>query len=142
MKIARKPRHFQEIPRQYADLVKLFMPRPIHDRVGLENATEVADMMAGHALNREQEDYYDLITDLIAAYEEEHAPLRESRISGVEALRFLLDENGMNASDLSRLLGCHRTLGPKILTGERKLTADHIRILVDRFKVGSDLFLG
>jgi len=140
MKSTKRPYRFQEIPRKYDDLVKLFMPRPIHDDVELTNATEIADVMAGHALNHEQEDYFNLITDLIEAYESERHPVVEAQISGLELLRFLLEENGINASDLARLFGVHRSLGAKILNGERRLTTDHIKILCDRFKVSADLF--
>ncbi|MBI4025248.1 MAG: transcriptional regulator [Verrucomicrobia bacterium] len=141
MKSIKKPRASQEIPKKYEELVKLFMPRPIHDKVELSNATEIADMLAGHDLNPEQEDYYDLVTDLIDGYESEHHPIRTRKFSGIEILRYLLDENGMNATDLARLLHCDRTLGPKILSGERQLTANHIKILCVRFKASADLFL-
>ena len=47
----------------------------------------------------------------------------------VDTLRFLMEARGMTATDLSRLLGTDRSLGPKILRGERRLTVDHVRIL-------------
>ena len=47
----------------------------------------------------------------------------------------------MNASDLSRLLGADRTLGAKILRGERNLTIPHLHILSKRFRVRPDLFV-
>ena len=141
MKSIKKPHAFHEIPKKYEELVRLFMPRPIHDEVELANATEIADGLAGHNLNQEQEDYYDLITDLIDGYESEHYPIRTRKFSGIAMLRYLLDENDMNAADLARLLHCDRTLGPKILNGDRQLTANHIKNLCARFKASADLFL-
>lgn len=47
----------------------------------------------------------------------------------------------MKAADLSRLLGADRTLGAKILRGERNLTVPHLRILAERFKVSPALFV-
>ena len=47
----------------------------------------------------------------------------------------------MNAADLARLLGVHRTLGAMILRGERKLTLNHVRTLARHFGVSADLFL-
>ena len=59
----------------------------------------------------------------------------------VDSLRHLLEENGMNASDLARLLGVHASMGSKILKGERALTVDHLRKLAERFKVSAELFM-
>lgn len=136
-----KPVKTTEIPKTYTELLRLFMLRPVHDETELDNATEVMDLLAGHRLNKDQEDYLDALSTLTEEYEAEHHPVPESKVTRTDALGFLLAENDMNASDLSRLLGCHRTLGPKILSGERKLTADHLRILSAFFKVSADLFL-
>jgi HTH-type transcriptional regulator / antitoxin HigA len=60
---------------------------------------------------------------------------------GIGVKSHLLDENGMNASDLARLLDIHPSMGSKILRGERSLTVDHLRKLCDRFKVNPRLFM-
>jgi antitoxin component HigA of HigAB toxin-antitoxin module len=62
-------------------------------------------------------------------------------VCGLDALRALLDEHGMSAADLARLLGVHRSMGWKLLKGERALTARYLQILSERFKVSADLFL-
>jgi antitoxin component HigA of HigAB toxin-antitoxin module len=51
-----------------------------------------------------------------------------------------LEQNDMTASDLGKLLG-NRSLGSKILRGERELSKQHFRILTERFKVDAGLFL-
>lgn len=52
----------------------------------------------------------------------------------VELIRSLTDEHGMNESNLGRLPG-DRSLGHRILSGERKLSKAHIRILAEHFKL-------
>jgi len=47
----------------------------------------------------------------------------------------LLEQNDMSAADLARVLGCDRSVGPKLLRGERRLTVDHIRTLARHFQV-------
>jgi antitoxin component HigA of HigAB toxin-antitoxin module len=42
---------------------------------------------------------------------------------------------------LAHLLGVHASMGSKILKGDRKLTADHLRKLTERFHVEASLFL-
>jgi antitoxin component HigA of HigAB toxin-antitoxin module len=58
----------------------------------------------------------------------------------LDLLKFLLEENSMNASDLGRLLG-NRQLGSAVLRGNRQLSKTHIRKLCERFRVSADLFL-
>ena len=60
---------------------------------------------------------------------------------GKTVLRHLMDEHGMNAGDLSRLLGGSRNLGAMILRGERNVTLPHVRALAAHFKVSPKVFL-
>lgn len=139
MKITRKVIRFEAMPKDYSGLCQLLLPRPVHDKHELDEVSEVAEAMAGHKLNRDQSDYFDLLCKLIEDYErEEVAP---SKTSSLSALRHLLTEHRLSGGDLSRMLGAHRTLGPMILRGERNLTAEHIRILCSHFGVSADLFL-
>ena len=131
---------FSEVPKTYEALCREHLPRPIHDKVELENATEIVDFLAGHDLNADQEDYLDLLSDLVAEYEEEHFPIK-TKAGGLKALAFLLEENSLNATDLSRILGSERTLGAKILRGKRNLTVDHMKNLGRRFAVEPGLFI-
>ena len=133
---------FGKLPKTYEGLCRFHLPRPIHDKVELDNATELIDALAGHDLNAEQEDYLDLLSGLVADYEESTASLRMKKLSPVEALKYLLQENGLNASQMAVLLGVDRSLGAKIVRGERKLTAEHISKLTKRFAVQAELFLG
>ncbi len=134
-------KNFAEVPTTYNALCRVHLPRPIHDKIDLQNATEIVDFLAGHKLNNDQEDYLDLLSDLVAEYEEEHAPFHARKMSGVDIIVYLLEENDLNASDLSRILGTDRTLGSKILRGERSLTVPHMKKLGRRFSVDPGLFL-
>jgi HTH-type transcriptional regulator/antitoxin HigA len=85
-------------------------------------------------------DYLYAMSDLIAAYEDAHPVPATVAVDPISVLRFLIDEHGMSASDLGRLLG-NRSLGTNILTGKRELSKAHIRTLADRFGVKAGLFL-
>jgi HTH-type transcriptional regulator/antitoxin HigA len=132
---------YEDIPKTYDQLLALHALRPIHNDRELEQATEIIDMLAGHDLNVDQADYLDVLSTLVETYEKIHSPLDDPAICGLEALRALLDEHGMGAADLARLLGMHRSMGSKLLQGERALTSRHLKMLSERFKVGADLFL-
>lgn len=128
------------LPKTYVELVALHVPRPISDRVSYENTVAIVDALAGHALNRDQEDYLEILGDLIESYEEENLPALP-KVTGPKLVRYLLEENGLTGDDLARLLKVDRSVAYRILKGTRNLTTDHIRKLCDRFSVRADLFL-
>ena len=123
-----------DIPESYAELVGLFMPRPLHDDVDYRNALATLDAMAGFEMNADQQDYFEAIATFVEKYEAEHHAIDEMKMTPVELLRSIIDEHGMTESGLGRLLG-DRSLGHRILTGQRELSKAHIRILAERFSL-------
>ena len=130
-----------DVPKTYDQLLAMHPLRPIHNDVELDHATEMIDILAGRDLNEDQTDYLDVLSTLVEVYENTHYPLDDPAIRGLHALQALLDDHGMSATDLARLLGVHRSMGSKLLKGERALTTRHLKMLSDRFKVSADLFL-
>ena len=132
----------RKLPGRFEDLVHLMPPQAIRDDVAYENTLEMIDrLMAAGKLNKGQSLYLETLVQLVQAYEMEHHAIDTSDLSGLDSLRYLLDENGMNASDLARLLDVHPSMGSKILRGERSLTLEHLRNLCERFKVNPRLFM-
>lgn len=140
MKAVRKSRTIRrtlthdDIPRTYVELIGLCMPRPLRDEVDYRNALAVLDAMAGFSMNSDQEDYFDAIATFVEKYEAERYPIDGPRMNPVQLIRSLMAEHDMSESDLGRLLG-DRSLGHRILKGERKLSKAHIRILADHFRL-------
>jgi len=128
------------LPRSYRELCGLLLPRKIHDEAELEAAQEIIDVLAVlPARTKDQDDYLETLAELVEAYEEQSVKIVQR--SGLETLKFLLVENGLTASDLSRLLGTDISLGYRILDGERNLTTRHIKKLARHFHVGPEVFL-
>jgi HTH-type transcriptional regulator/antitoxin HigA len=123
-----------DMPETYAELAGLFMPRPLHDDVDYRNALAVLDAMAGFAMNADQEDYFEAVATFVEKYEAQHHAVDAGGLTPVELLRSLMDEHGMSESDLGRLLG-DRSLGHRILSGERELSKAHIRTLAEHFSL-------
>ena len=132
---------FKTLPGDYRGLLAVHMLRPIHDKVEYHNALEILDAMAGQALNADQDDYFEALCLLVEAYESAHLPGLPSK-RGLPLLQHLVEENGMSGADLSRLLGADRSLGVRILNGERNLTVDHAKKLSARFQVPLEVLLG
>lgn len=132
---------FAKLPATYEGLVKLHMPRPIHDDVAYENAMEMIDIMAGHALNPDQNDYLMILSDQVEAWDKETTPPRP-KPSGLAMLKYMMEEHDMTGDDLAKVLGVDRAHAYRILRGERNLTAPHLKALSARFGLPADTFLG
>lgn len=133
---------FKNLPENYEDLcTTITFPRPIKDNVDYENVLEIVErLMARKTLNAGQSEYLDALTTFIEKYEAQEFPLDPS--SAREVLQHLMQANDMSASDLSKLLGDEsRSLGTRLLSGERELSKTHIVILCEHFGVRADLFL-
>lgn len=131
----------RDIPGRFADLVALLPPHVIRDEADYDAVIEFLDkLLARPKRTKGQLDFFETWSVLIAAYEAEHHTIDDGALTGLDALRHLLEEHQMTASDLGELLG-NRSLGSKILRGERELSKTHLRILAERFKVDAGLFL-
>jgi len=127
----------------YLNLVKRFPLVPIRGAIHLRNAFRVLDELAvidEDRLTQGQADYLSVLTDLVEKYEDRQDPVHGGFEDGIAALEYLLEQHGMTASDLGRLLG-NRQLGSAILRRQRQLSKDHLLKLADHFKVSADLFL-
>jgi HTH-type transcriptional regulator / antitoxin HigA len=116
---------------------------PIRTEDDYLRARDVVDSLAikGEAeLTHAERDQLEIFSMLMEAYEEVHHPIKPSEVSPVDFLRRLARESGMTESDLGRLLG-DRSLGHRILNGQRQLSKNHIRIVCNHFRVDADAFL-
>ncbi len=79
----------------------------------------------------------DTLGTLIHAYEEEHHPI--PTCSGVDVLRFLMDEHGLTQSDVPEI-GSQGVVS-EVLRGKRELNIRQIRALAKRFQVSPAVFI-
>jgi HTH-type transcriptional regulator / antitoxin HigA len=129
------------LPSGFQALCAMHPPRPIKSRVDLDEAVELVDRLTAIPKpTPDQEDYLETLTTLIEAYETRLDGFED--VHGVDALRALVETNDMTATDLSTLLGdASRSLGSRLLRGERELSKTHIKKLCERFAVSADLFV-
>ncbi len=124
---------YAKIPKTYAGLMGMHLLRPIHDQVDADNAAEMIDLLAGHALNTGQADYLDLLSDLYEKWESTQFPL--SQATGSELLRLVLAERNEGGPELAKLLGIDVSLAYRLLRGKRQLTAVQIRMAADAYGI-------
>lgn len=129
----------ESLPRTFAELCALHLPRPITDDVEYENTVEVIDRLALlPRRTRGQEEYLETLSILIEKYDRDHLVERIAD-HPIARLERLMENHGMSASDVGRVLG-NRSLGPAILRGDRKISRANAAKLGDHFKMSPAAF--
>ena len=131
---------FSELPKNYAALCAILMPRTIHDEIELENVTEILDLMAGHRLTKDQADYMDTLATLAAAFEDSTVPVLP-KLAPPEFLAAPLANIGMSASKWGALIGIDRSTASRLIRGERNLNATHIRNTAKALHIAPELLI-
>src|ERR1019366_7100319 len=127
----------------YLALIEYFPLRPLRSERDYDAAVTVLDALAVRpegSLDAGEQDYFDTLTMLVEAYDQEHHAAGEEKRDPLAMLKYLMQESGMAQADLGRLLG-NRALASLMLNGHRHLSKSHIRKLADHFKVSPALFL-
>lgn len=123
----------------YLGLIERFRLRPIETERELSEATALADeLFARNDLRREEEEYLDVLCDLIEAYEIEHYAIPDAPPADV--LRFLIDQRGINQKAVARETGVANSTITAILQGSRELNSRNIAIFSRYFGVEPAVF--
>jgi HTH-type transcriptional regulator/antitoxin HigA len=120
-------------------LMSLYPLYPIHNKKDYHRAVDAAGTLVGKNLNSIANKYLEVLTILIERYEKERYDIETGDITPRDVLEYLCSENNLSASDLGRILG-DRSLGSKILNGQRDLSKSHIAKLSEHFSVDPSLF--
>ena len=117
------------------------LPYPLRSEEDYDRALkDIEPLVIKQELEPDESDFLEVMTIVIEHYEDEHHRIESGKKTGVELLRHLMEENGLNGADLGRILG-NRTEGYPILRGERELTKSQMRRLGEHFNVPPGLFL-
>jgi len=123
---------------RYRALVDEFLPRPIHSEREYERTlARVEELMVKAKLSRAERDYVQLLSDLIAGWEDAHYELPD--VSATEVIRFLLEERGEPQRSLVPIFGAESIVS-EVLAGKRDLQRKHIARLADHFHVNPSAF--
>jgi HTH-type transcriptional regulator/antitoxin HigA len=124
---------------EYLSLVRVLPLVPIVGDGDLDAAVAVIDLLTDKPLHTEAEEaYLSVLTDLVETYEEAHVAVPPR--TGLDALRFLMQENDLRQVDLVPVLG-RRSLVSEILHGKRHLALSHVQKLATYFHVSPATFI-
>jgi HTH-type transcriptional regulator/antitoxin HigA len=127
------------IEEEYLSLVRAFPLISIRDDAHLAEALQIIGRLVEQPeRSAAEEAYLGALTDLVETYEDAHVAIPPT--SGVDALRYLMAENGLTQADLVPLFGSPSVVS-EVLAGKRRLALAHIRRLSAHFGLPTDVFI-
>ena len=123
----------------YFKLVQQLPLTHIRDNSHLDSAQEMIDRLLKQALDQGAQDYLDVLTDLVEAYEEKHHPIAD--VSETDVLRELMRSSGLSQLKLAKKVKISQSTISAVLNGLRSLTKDQVIALAKFFKVSPAAFL-
>ena len=124
---------------RYLDLVRRFPLRPLRTDDDLNAAVAMVDTLLDEAsLSPPEQDYLDVLSDLIEAYEADAVPMRP--VGDAAMLRFLIDQKGDTQSATAAGAGIAESTVSAVLAGKRALTRGQIAKLATYFHVEAGAF--
>ncbi len=127
------------VPDTYLKLVKRFPLIHIRDDAHLDEAIELLSGLLRQERDQGAQEYLDVLTDLIAAYEDEHVPMPD--VSEADVLRELMRSNSLSQMQLAKQVGMAQSTVSAVLTGARSLTKGQILKLAKFFGIAPAAFL-
>ncbi|MBW4689823.1 MAG: transcriptional regulator [Komarekiella atlantica HA4396-MV6] len=122
----------------YIELLKTFPPRPITSEEELLATQKVIDSLIDQdELTLDEQDYLNVLGTLVHEYEEKYYCIPD--IHDVELLHALIAEFGLQQKDLIPIFKTESIIS-EVLSGQRKLTVNHIRKLAEFFHISPAAF--
>jgi HTH-type transcriptional regulator/antitoxin HigA len=112
--------------------------KPIRSEADYERALSDLTALWGSPNGTPEGDRLDVLATLIDAYEARHDPIDPP--DPVEAIKFRMDQMGMNRRDLETIIGT-RTRIAEVLNRKRGLSIGMIRRLHDRLGISADILI-
>jgi HTH-type transcriptional regulator / antitoxin HigA len=130
----------RKLTASYLALIRRFPLRPITSEAELDRATAlVNELLDRDRLDAAEDDYLDVLSDLIERYENKHHPIED--VSADEMLAFLIEQKGVTQAGAARGAGIAESTVSEVLSGKRQLTRKQIEKLASYFHVSPAVFL-
>ncbi len=122
----------------YLELLQAFPPRPITSEAEYQATLRVInELLDRREMTPDEYDYLNVLGALVAQYEQTLEPIPD--IYGVELLKALLVEFDLRQKDLVPIFKTESIVSA-VLSGQRKLTAEHIDKLAAFFHISPAAF--
>ena len=136
-----KAGRFAPPPASYLALIRRFPLRPLASEAELDRATAVMDALLDRGdLDPAEQDYLDVLSDLVERYEEKHHPIPTGDLTDQEMLGHLIEAKGVTQAAVARATGIQESRISEVLSGKRKLTRAQLSKLAGYFRVSPAVF--
>ena len=123
----------------YLELVRRFPLRRIRSDAELDRAIAIVDELVSRKdLAPGEDDYLDVLSDLVHKYEAAESPIPPA--SDAEVLRYLMDSHGLNQVQLAAATEIPVSTISEVLAGKRGLSRHNIGVLSRHFRVSPAVF--
>jgi HTH-type transcriptional regulator/antitoxin HigA len=124
---------------EYASLLRSSLPAVIRSEAENERHIAILEELdrKGNPMSAAERRMAELLTLLIEDFEEKNYALKSA--GPIEVLNELMLANELKQKDLLDVFGTP-SIASEVLSGKRKLNAEHIRRLSRRFKVSPEVF--
>jgi HTH-type transcriptional regulator/antitoxin HigA len=125
----------------YLELVKAFPLASIRSESHLQAAQVVMDRLLGKGkLDEGEKLYLDALSDLTAAYEDEHHAIEPA--SDADMLRHLMSAKGVSQAEIHQATGIPKSTISEVLAGKKPFSRQMIRKLAGYFEVDVAVLAG
>ena len=119
--------------------IRRFPLRPLRTDADLDAAVAVVDSLIDQdELSAPEQDYLDVLSDLVETYEDETIPIRP--VGDADMLRALIEAKGVTQAQAAKEAGIAESTVSEVLAGKRKLNRTQIGKLARYFHVGPGAF--
>ena len=121
------------------DPSRRFPLRPLRTDADLDAAVAVVDSLIDQdELSAPEQDYLDVLSDLVETYEDETIPIKP--VGDADMLRTLIEAKGVTQAQAAKEAGIAESTVSEVLAGKRKLNRTQIGKLGRYFRVGPGAF--
>ena len=126
----------------YLELVRRCPLRPIRSEAELDRAiVMINELIDRDQLDGDEEDYLDVLGDLVERYEDKAHPILTDDLTESEMLQHLIEAKGVKQVEVVRSTGIAESTLSEVLAGKRRLTRWQMLKLAEYFHVGPAVFL-
>lgn len=125
--------------RLYGSLLSTTLPAVIDSKKEYDRVESIFEGLFDKDRSPEEDRLFDLLANLLEDYERRELPTVKDA-SPVNALRFLIRENGLAQKDLVDVFGS-KSLISEVLSEKRSISKAQAKKLSERFGVSTDLFI-
>ncbi len=128
--------------KKYQELVKHFPLFELKSEKDMDAAVAaISRLYELPSLDADEKTYLEALSVFIERYQNRVHPHNFEKMTPLQALKSLLEDNGLIQVDLARILRISSGRASDIYLGKRDLSKEHIVLLSERFKVSANLFL-